>query len=209
MDMPIGFHRLTRTPLDQSCVIDGDVNNKLFDYLQNGAAYDGQLITLNYPTFRQPIIVTKTNNRYLPYVILQSGVELIVKTINANTHILVYYYNGGKWFDNKNDAYRMYDAQAWGMLPLASLFACTNDDINWILEYNGSQYSFVQTNFWDHPFEYHGEPRISVSNIYTNESDKGYYTTYNPDIVILPKLQTSDVVKLWVRAVDYVTLLRR
>ena len=67
-DIPIGFHRVNRMPLDDSEIING--NEALFNYIQSGSAYNGQRIIILYEnnnnhergTKREGIVDTRVNH---------------------------------------------------------------------------------------------------------------------------------------------------
>ena len=203
-DLPVGFHRVNRTPLDSTTLING--NAELFQHINFGTAYHGQHILVSYGNYDQPVILKKgKTDKLIPIMSMPSGYEIITKTYNDSIYALVYYYNGGTLFTNANQTVRLNDSFAWSLLPQASLFANSDIDIDYILEANDGLYLFNQANFTSNTVNLLGSS--TISGISSSPSFEGFYYTNDPSIVIMPKVETNTIVKLWVKCDDYFNAL--
>ena len=202
-DIPVGFHRVNRTPLDDSEIINGNAN--LFSYIESGTAYHGQKIIIRYDNYDQPVMLKKgRGTKLIPIMIMPSGYEFITKVYNGSTYALVYYYNGGSLFTNVNQNVRLSDSFAWSLLPQASLFANSDTSINYLLEVDNDKYTFTQANFATNTVSLSG---ATINKIASTATSVGYYPTGNSAVVIMPRTASSKIVKLWVKCTDYLNAL--
>ena len=95
-DLPIGFHRVNNTPLDDSGIRLSIED--LYDYINNGTAYYGQRLVVEYDDkYSQDIVIRKNSDGKLVPLILNwpNSLEITTKTFNGDRYVLIYYYNGG------------------------------------------------------------------------------------------------------------------
>ena len=221
-DTPVGFHRLNKMPLDDREVFDNI--SDFLEYVESGTPYVGQRCVVRFANYEQPVIFkqgrqnSNTDNP-IPVLELPTGYEHICKFYNDNHYVMVYYYNGGRTFDLLMDQVRFTDSFAWSMLPQASIVAGTDTDIDYLLEYYDDlaeggpiekSYTFRQPNFCHHELEL--PSNVAVNRISSISNNDAFFTTADPDIVIMPKrvnnwIINKCVTRLWVKANDYYTAL--
>lgn len=198
-DIPVGFHRVNKMPLDDSLVLGG--NSQLFDYIESGAVYDGQQAVVKYDNYEQPIIFKKGNgDTIIPIMSLPSGIELITKVYNNSRYALVYYHNSNTVYADKKQIVKLDDPFAWALLPQASLLANTDTSISYLLEADNSKYEFTQRNFVTN------ETLVTTNNtpfILSVANYRAFYPTTISDVVIMPTIESNKIVKLWVKCDEY------
>mgnify|MGYP003571265865 CR=1 FL=1 len=206
-DLPIGFHRVTSTPLDRSSVLYGSVID-ILQYANGGTVYNGQKIVVEYPNhYHETITFVKVDDEIVPKFDLPNGYEFITLKYDGDEYVMVYYYNKGLPFSSKDQVIRFTDPSAWCMLPQISLLTGTIDNIDYLLEVNKNIYLFNQDNFVLNPLHefIHSD---FVNGIYDIENDKSFYVSNNMTAYIMPKeYDSTQCVKLYVKANKFVKTL--
>lgn len=201
-DIPSKFHRLYKQPLDDSTVVSGG-NAGLFSYINTGTAYLGQRVLVRYDHFDLNVTLMQgaDTSKLVPVFEMPSGYELMYKSYNGGKYILVYYYNGGSLFTSKEEAYRVSDPFAMSLLYQASLFACSDSNITYLLEDGNLSYSFTQANFTKNNVPMNNGTSVGV--ISSTANSRFFFPTANNNIGIMPKIAGTKKIKLWVRADNY------
>ena len=199
-DLPIGFHRVTSTPLDRSSVLYGNIID-ILQYASGGTVYNGQKINVEYPNhYHEDITFIRVDDVMVPKFELPNGYEFITLKYDNDDYIMVYYYNKGMPFTSKDQIIRFTDPSAWCMLPQISLLTGTLDNIDYLLEVNKNVYLFNQDNFVLNPLHefIHSD---YVNGVYDIENDRSFYVTNNMTAYIMPKIyDPTQCVKLYVKA---------
>lgn len=207
-DLAVGFHRLNKTPLDDSCVLDSP--SKVKHYINNGTAYDGQRLTVYHNGTPQQIILVKNNNEIVPMLAtIPGGGELIVKMHSGTPYVMVYYYNTGREYSSKADVMHT-EHISWDILPYACIISDANETepTNYMLMSYEDKYFFTQKDFFyyvtDNPTMDLDNP---VNGILNNSSSKYWWPTHSETIGIGPKSVIPIEVSLWVKASKYCAAL--
>ena len=199
-DTPVGFHRVNKAPLDDSDVF-YNIRDVL-DYIDSGAAYDGQRICLRLPHYNQNVTLkTGKSNKLFAIPDLPSGHEWITKQIASNLYVLIYYYNSGSEFTNQNQQIRFSDSFAWSALPYASLISGDDANITYLLELDGDEtasYTFTQPDFTSNEIVLSQNNKIS----HIGDEDYFYHTDFS-GIGIMPRSYSTQIVRLWVKGNDF------
>ena len=183
-DTPVGFHRLNPGPLDDQEIFTS--NADLLDYLKNRTGYHGQRVLLKYGFYDQQCVFKKgKGNTLVPVLELPPGTELIFKLYNNKHYVLVWYFNDdtGAIPGNRQDKMICFGKPYYfSMLPQCSLFANTNDNINYLLEVNDEVTPLTQGNPMD----------VVSSESLRSVMDRG-----------LENMTSGNIVRLWVECDDY------
>ena len=199
-DIPVGFHRVNKTPLDDTELING--NAALFQHINFGTGYHGQHIIVRYDNYDQSEKNKKgKGDKLMPIMDMPSGYELITKKYNDDIYAMVYYYNGGSPFTDISQNIRLSDSFAWSLLPQASLLANSDTDIDYLIEADNNNYLFTQANFITNTVSL--SSAIIIDRISSISDSNGYYPTSNSSVMIMPKSRSTKGVKLWVKCTDY------
>lgn len=211
-DIPVGFHRVNRIPLDDSIVIpNGSVG--LFDYINNKTPYLGQRLLVQYRDSQDNLIyetnvVLKKNydDKLIPMMMeYPIGFEPIIKTYDGNKYMMIYYYNNGSIYEDKIYI-KLDDPKSWSMILLAGIFAGSSKSINYLLETKYNTYSFIEDDISLYTKEYNDS---AIDAIYDISNSRYYKITSNVNIGILPRVNDTQLTRLWVKANDYCDLLKR
>ncbi len=203
-DTPTGIHRLNKMPFDDKEIFESITD--LFTYINNGAAYQGQKCLVKLPYFEQDVILKQgRGSKLVPVFNMPSGYSWITQKRDNDLYALIYYYNGGSVFTNKNEQVRITDSFAWGLLPHAGLIAGSDTNIPYLLEYNdGTEHSttFTQANFCTQSVAI-PTGATAINRISSTENSKCFFPTANENIMIMPKIESNIIVRLWVKCNDY------
>ena len=209
-DIPVGFHRVNKIPLDDSLIINNGTKG-LFDYIDNRTAYLGQRLLVRYKDkqdrllYEVNVILKSSNNNLIPMIEWPIGFEPIIKTYDGNKYIMIYYYNNGSIYTDKIYI-KLDDPKSWSMILLAGIFAGDNMSIDYLLETKDNNYLFTQNDISLYSKEYNDN---ILDAIYDIDNSKYYKITSNMNIGIMPKVNETPLTKLWVKANDYCDLLKR
>lgn len=202
-DLPIGFHRLSSTPLDKSSVQYGTVIDVL-NYANSGTVYNGQNIIMQYPNgYQENITFNKVNDKLVPTFKLPNGFEFITLNYSGDVYIMVYFYNKGTPYSSKNDNIRFTDPLAWAMLPQASLIAGSMTNLSYLLKVDNKVFLFDQDNFIFYPKTEFVTDTKMVNSIYDIENDFSFYATNNLTAHIMPKVKIDECVRLYVKGNEF------
>ena len=210
-DLPIGFHRVNNTPLDDSGIRLSIED--LYDYINNGTAYYGQRLVVEYDDkYSQDIVIRKNSDGKLVPLILNwpNSLEITTKTFNGDRYVLIYYYNGGRLYDNETDYLRIDDCLAWSILPMAGIIAGRDTNIDYLLEtyFRGDvQYNiFSQNNicFYDGDIEFVED---SINGILDYSNSNYWMPTSNLLIGLMPRVINTRPTKLWVKDNGYCDMI--
>ena len=210
-DLPVGFHRVNRIPLDDSLIVDG--NDELFRYIDHGTAYHGQRLLVQYKNKQQKIdyetnVILKydSNGDLTPVVIdWPFGSEPIIKTYDGEKYILVYYYNKGTTYDSPS-CIKLNDPRSWSILYLSSLLHGDTINITYLLETKNESYRFIQNDICYYTQDFDED---EINGIYDISNNNYYKITSNINIGIMPKVNNTQLIRLWVEATDYCDMLKR
>ena len=204
-DTVTGFHRLNKMPLDDKEIFENVKD--LLTYISSGTAYHGQRCVVKFPYFDQEVTLSKGRGDVLvPVFKMPAGYEWITTKNGSDIYALIYYYNGGSLFTDKNQQVRLTDSFAWGLLPHASLLACSDTNIKYLLEYHDDTgehgpYTFTQANFCTNTVAVGIGNNI---NRISSESNADFiFPTPNSAIGIMPKTASNTTIRLWVKCNEY------
>ena len=200
-DLPVGFHRLNRTPLDDSQYY--TKNADLLAYLKSGTVYDGQMLCVKYENDyiqRVEAVYIPSLNIYVPRI--WPLYCTIFKKYNDNMYALVYNFMDGNVFTSKIQNTYINSPFNFAMIPQMALFAMTTGDTDYLMEVDNRVYEFTQPNFYDNEvlaLDIIDKP-VGITSI---ETSGGYYSTTINGVSIMAKYKTGKVVKLYVKANEY------
>ena len=213
-DLPFGFHRLYKEPLDADGVKSG--NAGLFEYISTGSAYLGQRVLVQYDHFDLNVVLAQGKNdpgKLIPILEeFPTGYELITKNVGSHKYILVYYYNEGSAFTDKDQAYRVSDSYAMAMLYQASIFANSDTNIKYRLEYfnylnnESSITEFTQANFVTNTVR-NTVNSNSPNIILSTASEEYFFPTPVDNIGIMPMGRKREITRLWVQSDEYINAM--
>lgn len=201
IDLPMGFHRLNRTPIDGSSYYNS--NAEVLEYLKSGTVYDGQTISVRYDNnYVQKIDVVYIPNLNIYVPRLWPLYCTIFKKYNDNIYALVYNFMDGYVFTSRTQNIYTNSPFNFAMIPQMALFARTTGDTDYLLEVDDKVYEFTQLNFYDNEvlaLDIMDKP-VGISSI---ETEAGFYSTTISGVSIMAKYKTGKVVKLYVKANEY------
>ena len=206
LDTPKSFHRLMDIPLD-----DSSKANSLEDLLSycnaKGSVYDGQTVTVKHSqgyTQEYRIQTNSSNNGFIPVPIFKNT-EFNIITRGSDKYVLLYYRNGsnGKLFSN-NILTSLDDIYAYSIINNIPLFI-DGGKYTFYMKVNNTEYSWSQTF---NPTKSNASPSgtsISggISYISFVNNSNAYIQSNTNNILICPKVANTNVVRLYIKATDY------
>ena len=215
-DIATGFHRLNNVPLDDSIKL--FKVKDLYDYINNGSVYEGQIIILELINCTILVEIKKyfdevsQTYKYAPVIInWPSNIEMNIKSIDGKNYIMVYYYYHGRIFEDKNSSFRTYDSKAWSLLPYIGILAGKQDNIQYFISKDNSQYiSFIQDDL--NEYSYNTETNINIitdgfNGLYNYSNGNFIFSSGDISIGILAKNQNTSLISLYVEADQYLKLI--
>ena len=197
---PVGFHRVYKAPLDDGEVFNS--NTDLLTYCNTGAGYEGQVVTVKYSDYVQPYVLKKcTAAKLVPILLMDSGNELVFKTINDNVYALVYSANNFRTiykFKSFTPTKLGHDS-VFSLMVQCGILAGKNIGLSILLEYTTANGTTSQYNFTCNDPVYNSTTasvsRTSSGDVTVLKKDTsatdGYIITNRSDICLMHKLNPS------------------
>lgn len=202
-DIMAGFHRVNRTPLDDSVIVKYE---DLAHYLREGTAYAGQYILIDFGNYLQTAVIMSLKDSLIVRPIMDWQNEFIWETVAGSHYLMVYNYLKGK-IDNDNQLLLIDDPFLFSILPLANLFANSFNDLHWMIKrQSGDIKFFVQPNFVNTSIDI--DNQATQLKIYSHSNSYGRFATSELRLSIMPYVENSERIRLFVEANDYYSITR-
>jgi len=202
-DIMAGFHRVNRTPLDDSVIVKYE---DLEHYLLNGTAYPGQYILIDFGNYLQTAVIMNLRDSLIVRPIMDWQNEFIWETVDGSQYLMVYNYLKGK-INNDNQLLLIDDPFIFSILPLANLFANSFNDLHWMIKRQyGDINFFIQPNFVNTSIDI--DNQATQFKIYSHANSYGRYATSELRLSIMPYNENSERIRLFVEANDYYSITR-